>query len=538
MKTKNITTAVLLGGAIGGVIAALTFLPSKPSTAPEYKAQLDIEFNAPEGLHLQRVDSPLNFAPLSTGGTATFSINNVPVQGTINNLQKLIETVSPGNMMQTIRIGGDFANGTFAFAVRDNKVSGFVLFPEQHVAYTCEDVVMGTGVTWTRKDIGDIACRELPVQAEGAAAIATPQTVTTQDAVPVLNSRPGGKIVLFLDFVGGPINDPVWNGGKPFVAAPANYTLDQIRTAFDVCAERYSAFNVNVTTDPKVYAATAVGSRMRIVLTTTNFVSGYGGYAYLGSLRGAGSFFSATVPCFAFVSNVGNAKNAGEVCAHEAGHTFGLSHDGTTTSAYYAGQGSWAPIMGVAYSKPIAQWSKGEYNGANNKQDDIATIASIAGYLTASNASAPLPLTLGSGTRDVISNWSNPRYFVLNSTQTGTLQVRATVPLYSGLNCTVEIRDAYGLAVLAKANALGDLNATVTAPVKPGKYTVKVYGDGEGDVKTTGFTSYGSIGDFVLTGTILTTPVSTGTLKTGTVSTGTISTGTISTGTLTTGTLK
>ena len=41
---------------------------------------------------------------------------------------------------------------------------------------------------------------------------------------------------------------------------------------------------------------------------------------------------------------------------------------------YYSGQGNWAPIMGVGYYKPISQWSKGEYSGANNTEDDLTII--------------------------------------------------------------------------------------------------------------------------------------------------------------------
>ena len=43
----------------------------------------------------------------------------------------------------------------------------------------------------------------------------------------------------------------------------------------------------------------------------------------------------------------------------------------------------WAPIMGVGYYKPLVQWSKGEYAGANNTgQNDVAAIAARAPYRT------------------------------------------------------------------------------------------------------------------------------------------------------------
>ena len=71
-------------------------------------------------------------------------------------------------------------------------------------------------------------------------------------------------------------------------------------------------------------------------------------------------------------------KNMGEAASHEIGHNFGLSHDATATASYYSGAAPWAPIMGVAYSQPVSQFSKGEYSGASTTQDDLAVIATGA----------------------------------------------------------------------------------------------------------------------------------------------------------------
>ena len=49
---------------------------------------------------------------------------------------------------------------------------------------------------------------------------------------------------------------------------------------------------------------------------------------------------------------VGVAGPGSEAC----GHTLGLSHDGSTTSSYDSGQGSWAPIMGKPDNLRISQW--------------------------------------------------------------------------------------------------------------------------------------------------------------------------------------
>ncbi len=74
----------------------------------------------------------------------------------------------------------------------------------------------------------------------------------------------------------------------------------------------------------------------------------------------------------------GNEKYVAEAISHEAGHNMGLLHDGTSSTGYYTGQGSgatgWAPIMGVGYYSRWSQWSKGEYAGANNVQDDYVVM--------------------------------------------------------------------------------------------------------------------------------------------------------------------
>ena len=65
----------------------------------------------------------------------------------------------------------------------------------------------------------------------------------------------------------------------------------------------------------------------------------------------------------------------GQIISHEVGHTFGLSHDGTSQASYYAGAKGWGPIMGASYGRRASHWSTGEYADANNPEDDTAIIA-------------------------------------------------------------------------------------------------------------------------------------------------------------------
>ena len=144
-------------------------------------------------------------------------------------------------------------------------------------------------------------------------------------------------------------------------------------------AEDYLPYGVDVTTqDPGVEALRKSGTGdtawgQRVVISPTNWYStGAGGVAYIGSFS-----WSSDTPCFVFTAQLGNGneKYTAEAASHEAGHTVGLYHDGVTGgSAYYQGHGGWAPIMGVGYYQPLVQWSKGEYPGANNTEDDLAMI--------------------------------------------------------------------------------------------------------------------------------------------------------------------
>ncbi len=81
-----------------------------------------------------------------------------------------------------------------------------------------------------------------------------------------------------------------------------------------------------------------------------------------------------------FPHKLGNSpKNIAEAATHEVGHNFGLRHDANPSLPYDRGHGAWAPIMGVGYDHPISQWSKGDYSGATNQEDDVAIIRAVVG---------------------------------------------------------------------------------------------------------------------------------------------------------------
>jgi hypothetical protein len=180
------------------------------------------------------------------------------------------------------------------------------------------------------------------------------------------SNLPGSIPVIYLDFQGG--YTPTW-GGVSYERP--NLSSLQIRDIWKRVAEDFIPFNINVTTDVKVFEHAPKNSRQRVIITPTDTARpGAGGAAYRGSFN-----WTDETPCWVFQATV--PKYCAEGCAHESGHALGLSHDGQNTDGihaeYYYGHGtgdtSWAPTMGVGFSKNVTQGSKGEYINANNPQD-------------------------------------------------------------------------------------------------------------------------------------------------------------------------
>lgn len=205
---------------------------------------------------------------------------------------------------------------------------------------------------------------------------------------PAAGSRPGAPVTVYLDFDGEVLENTLWNqqpsGIESLNFAPATSVTDQA-AVWAAVAEDYAPFNVNVTTtrpsDDLLYKTSiddnTYGSHVIITDSYTDVLpeaDGTGGIAFLG---GTGSEFLSGALVFAGTTD-GSPKGVAEIATHESGHNFGLEHDGITgaeTGEYYVPEdGVWGTIMGAAYYVPLSQWSIGDYAGATNTQDDLATI--------------------------------------------------------------------------------------------------------------------------------------------------------------------
>jgi hypothetical protein len=250
-----------------------------------------------------------------------------------------------------------------------------------------------------------------------------------------------------------------------------------------------------------------------VIITPDNeWYGNYGGVAYVWSFTWTGD-----TPCWVFSDRLSDSSRyIGEACSHEVGHTVGLRHDGRTSpsESYYRGHGSgetgWAPIMGVGYYELLVQWSKGEYAYANNKEDDTAIITTQNGFGYRmddhGNAGASATVLNPDAGGSVSAN--------------GVIETRTDVDVFSfatagglvslavsggspapNLDILIEMRDAGG-ALVASDNPEDRISATLSVEVPTGGYTLHVSGTGKGDPLSTGYSDYGSLGQFTLSGTV------------------------------------
>jgi hypothetical protein len=336
-------------------------------------------------------------------------------------------------------------------------------------------------------------------------------------SVPELSSHPSSKVKVFLDFNGapatrwGPFNVPDTPAydldGDPTTFSDTE--IDGIKEVFSRVSEKYSPFNVNVTTvDPGTYPYLEV---VRVVIGGDGAWAGgvYGGYGYVNGLYG-----STSNTAWIFPKNLGKGrpKYVAEASAHEAGHNFGLSHqsvyNGTfKVDEYNHGTAQTAPIMGFSYFAERGLWWNGPSSespfqnqsdvdvisrlpggGFGYRPDDHGNSNALADWLTVSPTETDVS---GYGVIETIQDADYFKFF----SPGGYVQMWADVaPLGPMLDLSLRLTDADGnMLALADTASLGEY---VAALVPEGDYYLVVTSHG----------SYGDIGQYFISGTTVPEP--------------------------------
>ncbi len=391
---------------------------------------------------------------------------------------------------------------------------------------------------------GRYACASLPLDFKRAAAtkaFASPRVAP--GAIPVatafqLHSRPNATKKIYLDFDGHTTTGTPWSS-SPIVttafdmdSSPTTFSAAELATITEIwqrVAECYSPFDVDVTTEAPTVADlintggsdTKWGIRVLFGASNPSPAPGAGGVAFVGGF-GWNYSSSADVPCFVLQQGMGTeAKYNADAAVHEVGHTLGLSHDGLYPAndarhvEYYEGQGTgkvaWAPHLGVGYYVPLVQWSKGEYANPSNTEDDLQIITTQNGFgyrpddfANSQALAAAIPGTVSGSNfnvnvNGVIETGADSDWFKITA-GAGSLTINAVGgPANSMLDIQLSLYNSSGTLVTT-ANPSDDIIATLTQTLTAGTYYLKVEGVPLGNALTTGYTDYGSLGQYALTG--------------------------------------
>lgn len=418
---------------------------------------------------------------------------------------------------------------TLDVAAQTRALSALAGLPRADVASLGADQVGRLYYTCT-------AC-DHPHAHEGAPALRAPtvsHAAVPISSPPIRHSKRGAEAVIYLDFNGGVVTGRAWNDNPAFGSVSSwtclPYSLDAdlttfsdaeqaaIITVWERVAEDYAPFDINVTTELPARFTTKTAWVMITPTVDANDKKlphdGMGGVAYVNVFGEAD--FATYSP--AWVTDQDPIYIA-DAASHEVGHNLGLGHDGGGGREYEDGFAatatapSWGPIMGAPYDMAVSQWSKGQYAGATNGQDDLAIIAAKTAYRTDDydgtiDDADSLSTTNGSiAGKGIIETTADVDMFRLNM-GSGDVSI-AAVP-FSGttedgggnLDIQLALLDSEGTAV-ATSRTVPDTGTILTATVTSGTYYLSVSPDSAGNpFASNGYVIYGSLGQYTISGTV------------------------------------
>jgi len=400
----------------------------------------------------------------------------------------------------------------FQFICREGRMSGVAMNLNEEYGYKISNPTANADVDFLKFDKADLifTCgtafnnsnvrhlEEVNNKDYDAAKMGIGNSETTTDPL-LLESRSGATHLIYLDY-DGESSLPGWESyGYSAVAAvvPDEYK----RKIWEAVAEDLLPFDVNVTNNRTLYDNHDNQLTKGWVVLANFNNPGWRGVAILDSY-GSGSPVLVHLP-----SNYDeDVEYLFRTPSHELGHGYGLNHDGSPNGAYYVGHGEYSPIMGNG-PNPVSHWSKGEYAGATNTEDDIAIISSVMGEFPddyTSSYALVVNETVVSGEQNFgcIGTYDDTDTFEINLVSEGDIAITVSSPHgeRANLDVVATLVDGEG-TVIETSNPIGDRNAYIDRTLPAGTYYIVVDGGGELGVND-GFSDYGSLGYYELSGRV------------------------------------
>ena len=399
----------------------------------------------------------------------------------------------------------------FSIVKRDEEVTGFIYYPNQPFGYLVS--TLNGIVSYKKTPSKEIlfTCSFSEEEHEFNNQSVTHESVypdtyfignyATETNVLKLQSKPGAKYLLYLDFDGEPYLKGWENQG--FVATEVtNMPIGLKQRIWEAVAADFIPFDVNVTMDRAVFDAHQTINKGWAVCA--DFGSpGWYGVAFRPSF-GTGKPALIDLP----TSWDKNYNYLFRTPSHELGHSLSLSHDGNNINGdgeYYKGHGEYTPIMGSG-TRLVTHWSKGEYSGATNFEDDLFEIerylgSAIDDYAGVRSLVFSADQINSVDNHGVIDNNNDEDVWKFNMTGTGDVNITIDPVLaLTDLDVKLVVKNEWGQIVF-EDSPVGKRSVNINQSLDLGTYYLHISSASELSVSS-GWSKYGVFGYYDIYGSV------------------------------------